>query len=226
LNKSVYIIVCAYNEAPTIEQTITSLLQNNYSVIIVDDASNDGTGEIVQKYPVHYLRHSINMGQGAALQTGIEYALSLSAEVFVTFDADGQHDCKDISPMINQLKLNELDIIFGSRFLQGATANVSFFRRTVLRSARYFNCFLAGILLTDAHNGLRVFNRKAAIALKIIENRMAHASEILIQVKANKLKYAEHPVHIFYSDYSIRKGQKLVHGFKIIQDLFLYKLFK
>ena len=93
-------------------------------------------------------------------------------------------------------------------------------------TARYFNCFLAGILLTDAHNGLRVFNRKAAITLKIMENRMAHATEILIQVKMNKLKYAEYPVHICYSDYSIRKGQKLVHGFKIIQDLFLYKLFK
>lgn len=209
MSKFVYIIVCAYNEEVVIEQTVSKLLHKNYSVVIVDDASNDATAEIVKKYPVHYLRHFINMGQGAALQPGIEYALYQGAEIFVTFDADGQHDGNDISPMINLLKLNDLDIVFGSRFLKGATTNLSFLRKFALKSARYFNCFLTGILLSDAHNGIRVFNRKTAIALNITENRMAHATEVLIQVKKNKLKYAEYPVHICYSDYSLRKGQKL-----------------
>jgi glycosyltransferase involved in cell wall biosynthesis len=226
LKASVYIIVPCFNEANVISQTISQLLEFRYSVIIVDDASTDTTQEIVKKFPIHYLRHSVNLGQGAALQTGILYALKKKADLFVTFDADGQHDSKDISSMLSLLHSKRVDIVFGSRFLVGAKTNISFFRRLILYVARYFNFFLTGILLTDAHNGIRVFNKKAASVLEIVENKMSHATEFLIQVKKYNLKYIESPVNIVYSEYSKKKGQKMIQGFKVLQDILLYKFFR
>ncbi len=164
------------------------------------------------------------MGQGAALQTGIKFALQKNANIFVTFDADGQHMPADIAPMLEMLKGN--DIVFGSRFTNQNKTKVSLTRRALLSFARYLNFILTGILLTDAHNGLRVFNRKAALGINILENRMAHATELLIIVAKNKFKYTEAPVHINYTPYSVKKGQKSFHSFKVLQDIFLYKIFK
>jgi glycosyltransferase involved in cell wall biosynthesis len=222
---AVYIIVPAYNEAEVIRETILLLLEKKYDIVIVDDASVDDTYRKIADLPVYYLRHRINLGQGAALQTGIDFAGKKGATVFVSFDADGQHDAADIEGMIRKLKEQELDIIFGSRFLPGASGNITGIRKMTLKAGRWMNYLFTGILLTDAHNGLRVFNRKAAEAIRLKENRMAHASEFLLQVKKNRLGFAEYPVHIRYSAYSRKKGQSLLNSIRIFFELLLNKLF-
>ena len=226
MNTSVYIIIPAYNEEAVIRKTILQLLEYPYRIVLVDDGSTDGTRIAAEDLPVHYIRHAFNLGQGAALQTGIAYAIEKGAAFIVTFDADGQHDVQDIPQMLDLLKDKNADIVFGSRFLAGASTNMSLIRKLFIQIARLINFIFTGVLLSDAHNGLRVLNRKAACSIVLTENGMAHATEILIQARKHHLKIAERPVRVLYTDYSRKKGQPLMHGFKIIQDLFLYKLFK
>lgn len=222
----VYVILPVFNEGAVLGVTIEQLLKCQYTIVLVDDGSTEDILSLIKGLPVYYLRHRFNMGQGAAIQTGISFALRNGAETFVTFDADGQHDATDIGKMIKHLDQTKADIVFGSRFMSVTPSHISFLRKFVLQFARLLNYFFSGILLSDAHNGLRVFNRRAASSFNILENRMAHATEILILVKKNNLRYEEFPVHISYTRYSKKKGQKLAQGFKVLQDIILYKLFK
>jgi glycosyltransferase involved in cell wall biosynthesis len=221
---SIYVILPAYNEATVIVTTIKDLLSKEFNIVVVDDGSTDDTELLVRKLPVFYLKHLINLGQGAALQTGIDFAIKRNADFVITFDADGQHLSNDIDQMIT-LAEKGFDVVFGSRFLSGSITNISGPRKFFLQAARLFNFIISGIFLSDAHNGLRLFTRHAARQLNITQNGMSHATEILMQVKKNKLRYIECPVTIRYTEYSLKKGQTLLGGFKIIQDIILNKLF-
>jgi len=225
LTNKVFIIIPCFNEAAVIKNTVKELLHYNYEIIIIDDASTDDSGKQVQDLPVHYVRHKINLGQGAALQTGIDLALKNGAEYLVTFDADGQHDVKDIPGMIQNIEKKNHDIVLGSRFLQGAATNISLIRKLLLKIACLLNYFFTGILLTDAHNGLRALNRHAAEMIRLKENRMAHATEFLLEIKRNRLSFVEYPVHIRYTTYSRKKGQSLLNSIRIFFELVLNKIF-
>jgi glycosyltransferase involved in cell wall biosynthesis len=224
-NKSIFVIIPCYNEAFVIRNTVSSVLEKGYSVVVVDDCSKDNSKKELVNLPVYYLRHRVNLGQGAALQTGISFAMKKGAEYFVTFDADGQHDCNDIEGMIKLIELSKTDIVFGSRFLSGSKTNVSGSRSFVLNVARYVNYLVSGILLSDAYNGLRLFNRKAAGELHLTENKMAHATQIQMLVVKKKLRYAEYPNSIHYNEYSKGKGLKNLDGIKIFFEIFLHKIF-
>jgi glycosyltransferase involved in cell wall biosynthesis len=193
---------------------------------VVDDCSKDNSRKALSGLLVYYLRHRVNMGQGAALQTGIDFARSKGAEYFVTFDADGQHDSKDIAGMIKKMKEENTDIVFGSRFMKESQTNVSASRSFVLNVARYVNWLVSGVLLSDAYNGLRLFNRKTASILKLTENKMAHATQIQILVAKNKLAFSEYPNRIQYNEYSRGKGLRNLDGIKIFFEILLYKIFR
>jgi glycosyltransferase involved in cell wall biosynthesis len=223
--KSIFVVIPCYNEAGIIHETIAAAIEKGYSIIVVDDHSTDNTKEQLKELPVIYIRHRLNMGQGAALQTGISVALKKKAEYMVTFDADGQHDLNDIDGMLQKLKEGQFDIVLGSRFLPGAGGNIRTVRKLLLKVACYLNYLFTGILLSDAHNGLRVMNRNAAERIHLKENRMAHATEILKEIKKHNLKFGEFPVHIHYSDYSKKKGQSLLNSIRIFFDLILNKIF-
>lgn len=224
--QSIFVIIPCFNEATVIKNTVTGVLEKGYSVVVVDDASTDETKQRLRGLPVHYLRHRINLGQGAALQTGLDYAIKKGAAFMITFDADGQHFADDIAGMVEAMEEKGVDIVFGSRFLKGSDSTVPQGRKWVLKLARYVNYFFSGILLSDAHNGFRCLSPQAARKIRLRENRMAHASEILIQVARLKLTYAEFPVNIHYSAYSMAKGQGNRHGLRILFELILYKLFR
>lgn len=224
--KSIFVIIPCYNEASVIRKTVEEVLEKGYRVVIVDDCSRDNSRKQLSGLPLYYLRHRVNMGQGAALQTGIDFAKKKGAKYFVTFDADGQHDCNDIAGMVAFLEKENADIVFGSRFLPGAKTNVSRSRSFALNMGRYINYFFSGILLSDSFNGMRLFSRRAVEKIKITENRMAHPVEILMLTAANKIKYAEYPVAIHYSDYSKGKGLKNKDGIKILVEIFLHKIFR
>lgn len=223
-NSEIYIIIPVYNEASVIAQTLHQLVQTEYSIVVVDDGSADGSGEVARQFRVHYICHPVNLGQGAALQTGMEYARMRNAAAVVHFDADGQHRVEDIQRLLEPIMNDECDVVFGSRFLNKAGAAIPFSKKVFLQLARYINWIFAGILLTDAHNGLRAMNRKALETIYFSENRMAHASEILLLVKEHRLKYTEVPVTIDYTEYSRRKGQSLWNAVNIIFDLLFKKI--
>lgn len=215
---ALYVVVPAYREAAVIGQTVATLRQHVGHVIVVDDCSPDDTGEQARAAGATVLRHPINLGQGAALQTGIIYALQSGAAYIATFDADGQHSPEDLRAMLGRLIDKQLDIVIGSRFLGHAeampTSRVLFLRLAVL-----FTRLTSGLSLTDTHNGLRVMSAEAARRIDITQNRMAHASEILEAIARLKLKYEEAPVNIRYSAYSLAKGQRLSGSFDILKDL-------
>jgi polyprenyl-phospho-N-acetylgalactosaminyl synthase len=169
--------------------------------------------------------HPVNLGQGAALQTGIDYALAQGAEILVTFDADGQHRVTDIAIMVEALRRERADFALGSRFL-GQTYNLPTLRRWVLYAATIFTRLTTGLRLTDSHNGLRVLTRKGAAAIRLRQNRMAHASEILVEIAHSGLRYVEVPVTIEYTAYSLAKGQRIGDSVSILLDLFAQELYR
>ncbi len=214
------VVIAAYNEAPVIGRVLSELRQYPYRVVVVDDGSTDCTVEEARRFPVTILRHTVNLGQGAALQTGIRFALqNPSIQTIITFDADGQHDPADIARLEEALRQG-FDVALGSRFMQGGQAkNMPQQKRLALRLAVRITQWLTGLPLTDTHNGLRAFDRKAAARLRIHQNGMAHASEILAQIAALHLRYCEVPVTIRYTQYSIHKGQSLLNSINILWDI-------
>ena len=218
-----WVIIPAYNEGSVIQTVIAEVRQFCENVALVDDGSSDDTATHARAAGATVLKHPINLGQGAALQTGIEFALRSNAGFIVTFDADGQHDIQDIFPMIALLRLNNLDVVLGSRFI-GKTVGMKLGRRVLLRLAVLFTRATTGMKLTDAHNGLRVFTRQGAQTIALCHNRMAHASEILEQIAGNKLNYAELGNTVRYTEYSMAKGQKASNAINIVIDLVLGRI--
>lgn len=223
-NSRVFIVIPAYNEAGMIESVLQKLLAANYfNIVVVDDCSRDMTGEIVKNFPVFYLRHIVNRGQGAALRTGTEFAVERGAEVIVHFDADGQMSVEDI-PRFIELVSGGRDVVLGSRFLErGEAVKMPWHRKLLLSGAKAFNFLVLGVNYSDPQNGFRALSRSAAERLKWKNDRMAHCSEILRLIKTERLPYQEIPVTINYSEYSLKKGQSFKDVWKIIWDLFINK---
>jgi glycosyltransferase involved in cell wall biosynthesis len=221
---STAIVIAAFNEAGCIASVVRELRALAYpKVIVVDDGSPDATAEEARLAGATVLRHFVNRGQGAALQTGITYAVAHGAEIIVTFDADGQHDAADLPSMIMPITRGEVHICLGSRFLD-KRAEMPWLRRLVLRAAVLFMRVTSRVKLTDAHNGFRAFSRQAAQSVDIQLDRMAHASEIVDQFYQSRLPYREIPVRIRYTEYSLRKGQRSSAALRVAFDYLLGRL--
>jgi glycosyltransferase involved in cell wall biosynthesis len=215
-------VVAAYNEGRAIGAVLAGLRGHADEVIVVDDGSGDDTAAAARREGATVVRHAINRGQGAALQTGISLALIRGADVIVTFDADGQHVATDVARVAAPVIRGEADVALGSRFLAD-TSRVPPFRRLVLKAAVVFTRLTTGLRITDAHNGLRAFSRRAAETIRIRQDRMAHASEILSAIRAQGLRYVEVPVTILYTEYSRAKGQSALGAFRVLLDLIVGK---
>ena len=219
----VYVVIPAYNEGTVLSRVVTEVKRAGYAVVVVDDGSTDATADHAHAAGATVIRHPFNLGQGAALQTGIDYALTQPAQFVVTFDADGQHRVADISRLTEALVRERADFALGSRFL-GQAPNLPPLRRLVLQAATLFTRLTTGLQVTDTHNGLRAMTRRGASSINLRQNRMAHASEILHQIAASGLNYVEAPVTIEYSAYSLDKGQTLGDALLILIDLFARRL--
>lgn len=221
----VYVVVPAYNEAAAVFGVVDELRRVYPNVVVVDDGSRDATAAEARRAGAIVLRHVLNRGQGAALQTGIEYGLRRGGEVIVTFDADGQHRVEDIVRLLEALDKTNADLAIGSRFLD-RQSNVPARRRFLLRVATRFMRVTSGVPLTDAHNGLRALRRSAAETIRITLDGMAHASEIVDQIRRHQLSVTEVPVVIRYSEYSMSKGQSGFAAFRIAFDYLFKRLFR
>ena len=219
----IYIIIPAYNEVSILAEVLESLC-SNYSVIVVDDGSTDYTSVVARRFPVILLQHILNLGQGAALETGMEAARRLDADYVIHFDADGQHDASDIEELLDPLINGTTDIVFGSRFLGKKASGLPYFKKIILWAGRWINYIATGILLSDTHNGLRALNRKALHSIHFRQAGMAHASEILYEVNQKSLRYTELPVHVRYTNYSKQKGQTILNSVNILFHLFFKRL--
>jgi len=226
-DENVFVIVPAYNEARMLATTLRALLQFPYHIVVVDDCSRDETWALLKQFPVYALRHSINLGQGAALQTGMTFALQKGVTFVAHFDADGQHRPEEIETLLAPLRRGEADVALGSRFLRAQDiVQVPPSKRVLLRAAILVNWILTGMKLSDAHNGLRALTGEAAQKIQLRENRYAHATEILLQIRAQQLRYVECPTHILYSAYAQQKGQSVWNALNIVIDVLLQRAFR
>lgn len=219
----VWIVIPAYNEAGMIGRVIADLGSLGHRIVVVDDGSRDATAARAREVGAVLVRHPINLGQGAALQTGIDFALRQDARAIVTFDADGQHRVTDIPRLLESLR--DADFALGSRFLGGA-AGMPPLRRMLLRAATLFTRLSTRLDLTDSHNGLRAMTRRGAERIHLRQNRMAHASELLSQIAASSLPYVEVPVTVEYTAYSLARGQRTSDAVTILIDLFARRLYQ
>lgn len=215
---NVWIVIAAHNEESVVGNVINALKSIGYELVVVDDGSSDQTSDIARRAGADVVIHPFNLGQGAALQTGIDYALRCGAKFIATYDADGQHDPGDIMKLLEVLVSTKSDIACGSRFL-GLTENMPLSRAVLLKLAVLFTTITTGIKVTDAHNGLRVMTADCARKIRISQNRMAHASEIISMISSLRLKYVEAPVSINYTSYSLGKGQKISGALSILVDI-------
>ncbi len=211
-------VIPAYNEERMIAEVVASVRPHVDEVVLVDDGSADKTAEIGHRHGAIVVRHPINRGQGAALQTGMQFALRRGADIIIHFDSDGQHPAHQIPDLIAPIREGEADIVLGSRFLDD-TSNVPSARRKLLRTAALFTRLLSGLSITDPHSGFRALSRPSAEKIQLRQDRMAHASELLQLVARHKLRYKEIPVTISYTDYSMSKGQSGWNAIKIVLDL-------
>lgn len=214
-----WIVIPAYRESRVLRGIVEQLAGICPQVVVVDDGSRDATGEEAREGGAIVLTHIVNLGQGAALQTGIDFALRHGAEYIFTFDADGQHAPESLSVLAETMRRTGAEVVLGSRWL-GRVEAMPRLRRMVLKLAVVFTRLHSGLGLSDTHNGLRLFTRAAAQRIRITQPRMAHASEILAQIGAAKLRFAEAPVMVRYTQYSLGKGQKLSGAFRVLADIF------
>jgi glycosyltransferase involved in cell wall biosynthesis len=220
----VCVIVPVYNEQMTVTMTVASLRQAFSHVVCVDDGSTDRSAELAAAAGATVLRHVVNQGQGAALQTGFDYALRHTAATHVvTFDADGQHLVEDAVAMVRRARAEGVDVVLASRFA-GQTHDMRRLRELLLRSATWFTRRTAKLDVTDTHNGLRVLSRRALMLIQLRLPRMAYASELLNAIVPAGLSYVEEPVTVIYTDYSRAKGQRNLNSLNILFDLAVHRL--
>ena len=216
INPKIYIIVPAYNEEKCIAEVIIDLKKHGYNnIIVINDGSTDDTVRIARKNKAIVLSHPINLGQGSAIQTGLEYAIFSGADMIITFDSDGQHMAGDIKSLLEPLIDDKAEVALGSRFLD-KNSNTPWIKKMMLKGGTVLLFMMYGIMLTDTHNGLRAFTADAASKMRLESRGMEHASEIIEKIKLEKIRYIEVPVTIRYTDYSIKKGQRISNSLNIL----------
>lgn len=219
-DKKVFIIMPALNEAEHIRKSIDAVLNNGFSnIIVVDDGSYDETYSIASE-KVLTVRHLISRGYGAALSTGTEYALQHGADILVHFDADCQFEADEISAVIRPIIDGRSEVVFGSRYMVRSTRSPLSKKYLIHKPALLMQYVTTGLYFTDIHNGFRALSRDAVERMHLLQDRMAYASEIVSEIKRNKLRYCEVPVTIAYQEY----GQNFFGGLKVYADLIKKKI--
>ena len=213
------VVVPLFNEETVITGVVTDLQKHFSRIVCVDDGSSDGSAEAARRAGATVIAHPMNLGQGAALQTGITWAKRKGdLDYLITFDGDGQHKVEDVVDMLSYARRRDLAIVFGSRFLDKRT-KPDLAKRIVLKVAVLITRVVTGLQLTDAHNGLRVIRADALEHVNLIQDRMSHATEIVHQLAKSGLVWKEYPVEVLYTEYSKRKGQSLLNSINILFDL-------
>lgn len=219
-NSPVAVVVSAYNESAVIAGVLEEILSLGHQVVVVDDGSADQTYEVCSRLPVNLVRHPINLGAGAAFQTGIEYALTLpGVEAIVSMDGDGQHLASEIAALAGPVLAGEVEVALGSRFMGIASERMPPAKRVLLLGAAWFTRLTTGVSASDPHNGMRAMSRRAASNIHLTQNGYAFCSEIIHWLGQSGLSWREVPIKVRYTDYSMRKGQSMLNLFNILFDL-------
>ncbi len=217
MKRKTFAIIPAYKEEKHISKVIKKTKKFCKNIIVVDDGSDDKTHESAEKEKVFVLRHIVNLGKGAALKTGAEYAIKKGAEVLIFLDADGQHKPEDIPRFLKALE--NADIVFGSRELNKKMPFVLKFGNWFIYQV---NKLLFKINITDTQSGYRAMTVKAYKRIRWKSNNYSVESEMIANAGREKLKYEEIKIHTIYSDNY--KGTTVMDGIKIVLNMIWWKI--
>lgn len=214
----VLIIIPAYNEESQVKTIIENLMISGFkNIVVIDDGSKDQTCEEVLKTKAMLLKHPINIGLGGALSTGLEYARQHGFQYAITIDSDGQHDIADAKKIAKELKKNKYDFVIGSRLKSMKNKNnIRFFGNHLMD---FTTAILSGKYIEDTQSGLRAFNKIALSKIQPISSGYEVSSEIIIQAVKGNLKISTIPIKAIYTDYSLKKGQKISNAIRVIRRL-------
>lgn len=206
------------------EVIITLQRQGYRKIIVVDDGSSDDTAQVAVGLGAACLSHSINLGAGAATQTGIEYALSLGAEVIVTMDGDGQHDPRDIDMLLQALaEDSSLDLVIGSRFME-ALSYIPFSRRMLNMGGNLMTLLLTGLWVSDSQSGMKAFRAGFARKVDFFFNGYEFCTELFFLIRRTRARFREVPISVVYTSELMRKGQSVRNGFRMVGQFVRYFL--
>jgi glycosyltransferase involved in cell wall biosynthesis len=193
------IVACipAYNEEDHIGGVILRTKKYVDQIIVCDDGSKDGTAEIAEALGAYVIRHPTNMGYGAGLLCLFSEALKIKADYIVTLDSDGQHDPSEIPLLLGEIRKSDVDIVIGSRFIDGAETEAPGWRNFGIKMINAFS-HSSSIVTSDSQSGFRVYTGKALSALALTEDGMGISTEILLKAGQQGLKVSEVPIHVSY----------------------------
>lgn len=209
MNNGVLVIIPAYNESSNIMPLIARVKQllppNEAFVLVVDDGSSDRTAALSLIAGAKVISHCINRGYGHALRTGYQYAVSKGYDYAIQIDADGQHDPRHIPELLAAVAYGS-DVVVGSRFANGPTYQIPFFRRAGMLLFRVL-ARVAGLNVTDTTSGYRAYSRRAFI--KCLELPWAYPdANLLIALHRAGMTITEIPVTM----YANKEGKSMHSG--------------
>jgi len=220
MNKNIYIVIPAKNEAKRVGNVIHKTLNAGFeNIVIVNDGSDDDTQGIAERYGATVINHPVNLGPGAATQTGILYAVSAGADIIVTLDADEQHYPEDISKIVNTLQEKGVDVVIGSRFLKKDN-KIPLSRIFYNKVANIITFILTGISVTDSQSGMKAFSGEFARKSKLYYNGFEFCVEIIRNIRLHKATFVEVPINVMYSKETMEKGQNFYIGVQMLARLF------
>ena len=215
----IVVIIPGYNEEKYLAETLRGVLKVTKDVIYVDDGSSDASVSIAKKHLHHVLVHETNLGKGAALKTGCEYAFShLKADAVVFMDADNQHSASDLPRFFAEPKKGS-SVVFGVRKFSSATPLMRFLGNkfaSVLMSALY------GRYIPDIPSGFKAMNKTAYKALVWNSAGYEVEMEIAVRVIQKKIPYAELEIEAIYHDND--KGMTAIDALHIAKSLLQWRI--
>ena len=198
IQDKIVVVIPAYNEERAIRGVLTHLPQTllGFAVepVVVVDGGKDHTEEIARREGHLVAPHRVNRGQGDALRTGFDVALSRGATIVMTMDADGQHRAEDMASLVQPVLDNEADFVMGSRFLGEYEERGGWRHSGILFFTKLIN-LLAGLRLTDCTNGFRAIRASDLAKIELREDRF-NAPELIMEAARNGLRIKEVPVTI------------------------------
>lgn len=202
------IIIPAYNEEEKIAEVITEVQKYSSNIIVVDDGSTDNTFDKAKEKGCLTLRHRVNLGKGAALRTGCDFAVRNGAQKVVVMDADGQHQADEIPLFLNVL--NETDLVVSYRKVGKNMPCVLKFGNGVINTTLNFLC---GTKIKDSQCGYRAFTADSYRKIRWNTSDYFMETEMLIKASKKKLNYKQIPIETIYNDNY--KGTTVIDGVKI-----------
>lgn len=222
MSNNIYIVIPAKDEATRIAKVINHTILLGYdNIVVVNDGSRDATYDVATAAGATVLSHPINLGAGAATQTGIEYALEQGADIIVTMDADSQHYPSDIKKLVDAIHSDEVDVVIGSRFLNPEN-NIPKTRIVLNKIGNWVTGILFGLFVTDSQSGMKAFTAKFARKSQFRFNGYEFCTEFIRLICLHKVAYTEVPIKVLYTEDTMSKGQSIQNGFRMAVNLLRY----